>query len=417
MSRRARWLGGISEAFADPNFRIYSVGSLISWITYFIQEIAFSWAAWEATHSPAWLSAIALLTTGTMIALAPLGGALADRHDRFRLALAAYACDAGKACVLAVLAYAHALSLPVICVAAALHGVIHSFSIPASYGMMPRFVAPRRLASAIGVNAAYTQFAVFAGPAIAGWILTHGGVATAFAANVVGYAIYFVTAGLLRTPKGYVQPKPPRRSLGADVAVGVVYVWRHQGLRSLLALGLASDAVSAALYKLTPAYAALVFHGGPGVVALFYGAAGIGATIAALGIARGGLASATPDRVLWAGLGVAVAVALFASAPSLSFAAPAMLLFGASAETRRTGAVALMQAAVDDAQRGRVMSTLFLLTQIAGGLGTLALGGAAGALGLRAPLIAAVASLLGIWLWVYGRRGPISAAFVARALP
>jgi MFS family permease len=413
---RAAWLGGIGEAFSDRNFRIYSVGSLISWITYFIQEIAFSWAAWEATRSPAWLSAIALLTTGTMIALAPLGGALADRHDRFRLALIAYGCDAAKACVLAVLAYANALSLPVICVAAALHGLIHSFSIPASYGMMPRFVAPRRLASAIGVSAAYTQFAVFAGPAIAGWILTHGGVAAAFAANVAGYGIYFATAGLLRTPKGYVQPKPPRRSLRVDIAAGVTYVWRHEGLRSLLALGLASDAVAAALYKMMPAYADLVFRGGPGVVALFYGAAGIGATLAALAIARSGLAGATPQRVVWAGLGVAMAVALFATTPSLSVAVPAMLLFGVAAETRRTGAVAMMQAAVDDAQRGRVMSTLFLLTQIAGGLGTLALGGAAGALGLRAPLIVAVVGLGLVWLWVYGRRGRIAAAFAARAI-
>ena len=57
---------------------------------------------------------------------------------------------------------------------------------------------------------------------------------------------------------------------------------------------------------------------------------------------------------------------------AMSFAA--MLLFGFSQETRRTGTVSIMQAAVDDARRGRVMSSLCLFTQVAGGLGTMAVG-------------------------------------------
>lgn len=290
---RSSWLGGIGDAFADRNFRIYSVGSSVSWITYFVQEIAFSWAAWEATHSPAWLAAVALLNLGAMIVLIPLGGAWADRHDRFRVEIAAYSVDAAKSLVLAVLAFRNPLSLPVICAAALSHGIIHSFSIPATYGMMPRFVASERLASAIGVNAAYTQFAVFAGPALAGWLLLHGGVAAAFTANVAGYAVYFASAALLRTPAGYVQPKLPKRSLAKDVVEGLSYIYRHEGLRALLALGLVADAVSAALYRMAPAYSDLVFHRGVDGVAWIYGAAGLGATMSALLIAHGGVARAT----------------------------------------------------------------------------------------------------------------------------
>ncbi|MFX8410456.1 hypothetical protein ABTL60_19495, partial [Acinetobacter baumannii] len=56
-------LGGIGEAFADRNFRIYSVGSITSWITYYIQDIAFSWVTWEVTHSTVWLAVVAGITT------------------------------------------------------------------------------------------------------------------------------------------------------------------------------------------------------------------------------------------------------------------------------------------------------------------------------------------------------------------
>ena len=118
-------LGGIGEAFSDRNFRIYSVGSVISWITYFIQTIAFSWAAREASRSTTWLAVISLLTVLATVIFIPLGGVLADRHDRLRMAMAAYARDAVKTVVLTGLALTGNLTLPVLCVSAFLHGLIH----------------------------------------------------------------------------------------------------------------------------------------------------------------------------------------------------------------------------------------------------------------------------------------------------
>ena len=115
--------------------------------------------------------------------------------------------------MLTILAATHRIDLTVVCVAAFLHGLIHSFSIPASFGMMPRFVSPQRLASCIAVNAAYTQLAIFVGPAIAGWLLLHGGVAAAFFANVVGYLIYLGNSLLLVTPNGYKQGAPTKASV------------------------------------------------------------------------------------------------------------------------------------------------------------------------------------------------------------
>src|SRR6516164_4530576 len=152
-------LGGIGDALADLNFRLYSVGSIVSWITYLVQQIAFSWATWEIAHSAAWLAVVTFLTTVSNILLLPLGGALADRIDRFRMVVTAYAFDCLKAAALTILAVTGHLTLPVICVCAVLHGVIHAFSVPAAYGMMPRFVARERLSSAIAVSSSYTQFA------------------------------------------------------------------------------------------------------------------------------------------------------------------------------------------------------------------------------------------------------------------
>lgn len=404
-------LGGIGEAFSDRNFRIYSVGSVISWITYFIQTIAFSWAAWEATRSTTWLAVISLLTVLATVLFIPLGGVLADRHDRFRMAMAAYACDAVKTLALTGLALSGNLTLPVLCVSAFLHGLIHSFSIPASFGMMPRFVARDKLAAAIGVNAAYTQFAIFLGPAIAGWILIHWGLAAAFATNAVGYAIYFATMSLLRTPPGYSQPRGAPKSIRHDLFEGARYIIGHRGLSALLLLVLAGDAVSMAVYQMMPAYSDLVLSMGAGGVSMLYSAAGVGATLAALWLAHGGTRRATPANVLWAVSGIALSIGLMASVPSLAVAVVAMLLFGFSGETRRTATASLMQTSIDDIKRGRVMSTLFLFTQVAGGLGTVLVGLAAQGAGLRVPM-AVAAVLLGIvWLIAIRNRQEISLSF------
>jgi hypothetical protein len=120
--------------------------------------------------------------------------------------------------------------------------------------------------------------------------------------------------------------------------------------------------------------------------------------------------------VLWAVLGFAGAVYILAGATALAIALFGMVIFGFSGETRRTGTVALMQSHVDDTQRGRVMSTLFLFTQIAGASGTLLVGLGATWTGLRLPLAVSAILLTLVWVSVFRRRHAISAAFSANAV-
>jgi hypothetical protein len=82
-------LGGVGEAFADRNFRIYSIGSILSWLSFYVQMVAISWTAWELTHSTTWPAIVAVLDIVPNLIFLPLGGVLADRVDRFRMVLAA----------------------------------------------------------------------------------------------------------------------------------------------------------------------------------------------------------------------------------------------------------------------------------------------------------------------------------------
>ncbi len=50
----------------------------------FVHGMALSWVVWTLTHSPIWLSAIALLSALPTLPLAPLAGQVADRFHRHK---------------------------------------------------------------------------------------------------------------------------------------------------------------------------------------------------------------------------------------------------------------------------------------------------------------------------------------------
>jgi MFS family permease len=405
-------LGGIGEAFRDENFRRYSLGSILSWITYFVQAVVVSWTTWELTHSTRWLAIVALLDAAPNVALMPLGGVIADRFDRFRVMLLSYGLAWLQAVALTWLSWTGQLTIERLAALAFLHGAIHAFSIPAQYGLLPRFVERKRLSSAIGVAAAYTQLAVFAGPALAGWLILHFGVVAAFASNVVGYGVFFAFVAFLRKPAGYVQPPASGKSFIGDFLDGLQAIRAHHGILALLALLLLGDASYAAIYQMAPAIADRNLGAGVEGLSAMLASAGAGATIAALWLAQGGAERATPAVVLRAFGGFSVVV--LSLTHGLIAGAIAMFVVGASYETCRTGSVALTQIAIPDALRGRVMSTRFLMLKGAGALGIVATGAAADGWGLRAPLLAGAAFATLACAATYVDRGRIVAAFGAR---
>jgi MFS family permease len=406
-------LGGVGEALGDRNFRIYTIGSVTSWTSFFVQVVAVSWTAWELTGSTTWLAIIALLDIAPNVLLVPFASTLADRMDRFRIVIVSYALALLQALALTVLAYADLLTIWPLAILVFLHGAIHSFSVPAAYGMLPRFVARERLASAIAVNSAYTQFAIVAGPAFAGWLILNHGVAMAFATNVLGYLIYLGSVAFLRTPTDFKQPAQSGQSFLRDLTDGARYIFGHRGISTLLILMLLGDVLAVSLYHMLPAFSASDLGLGVEGMSTILAAYGIGATLAALWLAHGGSARVSPLIVLRAFVIYACAIGALVLMGNLWFAAGAALLWGIAGQIRSTGTIALLQTSIPDEQRGRVMGTEFLLSRIAGGIGTYLVGAAAERHGLQVPMLIAVGVCVVAWGYAYARRRSIQASFVA----
>jgi MFS family permease len=405
------WLGGIAEAFADANFRRYSIGSVVSWLTFFVQAVAISWVTWTLTHSTKWLAIVALLDAVPMSALAPLGGIVADRYDRFRVLMIAYALATLHAVALTVLAYTGRLTVEWLAVLALTHGVIHAFSVPSAFGLLPRFVAPERLSSAIAVASAYTQLGIFVGPALAGWVLVHFGPTVAFASNVAGYGVFFASAARMRTPSTYRPPQSSSKRFLQDLVDGVRAISTHAGIRGLLTLMLFGDSLAGAVRQMLPALADRSLHAGVEGLSTLLACAGVGATLSALWLAQGGRKRLKVGLIMSAFLGYVVGTAGLLIAPTLLIAALAMVARGFCFEICRTGTVGLLQTSLRDELRGRIMSAQFFLQQGANALGVAIIGTVADQWGLQAPVLVGCAAALCFLLTLVSQRERMRAAF------
>lgn len=404
-------LGGIGGAFSERNFRIYTIGSISSWISFFIQLLAINWLTWELTNSTKWLAIITFLDIAPNFVFVPIGSVLADRFDRIRIVVITHILALFQALALAVLALTGQLSIFSLAILVFLHGLIHSFSVPSLYGMLPRVISKKNLSSAIAVNAAYTHLSLFVGPVIAGILIANFHISTAFFANALGYLIYLGSICFLRIPKEEALPQRSNNIL-SDILVGGRHIIRHAGIGPMLLLVFIGNAASYSLYNLLPAFSDVVFERGVNGLTTLMASIGLGAGVGALWLAYQGLSERTTFRVLKSFLVVIISVGLFISTENYLLGIIFIFIVGVGNEIRYTGIETLIQNSVDDDKRGRVMGTYFLINRASDAFGILIIGTAADHFGLFYPLMMMLVVCFAIWFLIFRRRENIHQAFL-----
>ena len=402
---KQRALGGIGVAFADRNFRIYTMGSIASWTSFFVQMVAVAWLTWELTESTLWLALMALLDIVPGVILMPFTGVFADRYDRHKIMIWVCILSLLQAGALAAFSWLGMLGVGLLALLVFIHSVIIAFMVPAMYGVLPRFVAKSALASAIAVSSSYVQVAVFAGPALAGWIISFYGVSWAFFVNALGYLVLTVAFFALRTPAGYVQGEPEPGSVFAQIRDGVVYLIHDRRILSFLVLGVTVNAITHGTFHMLPAYSELILEMGVEGMSIILAVEGLGATAAALWMAHGGERLATTGRVIWSTLVAIIAAAAIICTPNIYGAILLSIVLGVAAEVRKTATMTIVQLSVDEKQRGRVMGTWYMFAQIAGGIGAYGIGQAAVAYGLKLPTVIFAGLCIAVWfiIWINRR--------------
>ncbi|MBU8793422.1 MFS transporter [Micrococcus luteus] len=410
----ARLLVDITPLRVSPAYRRLWLGNTLAYVGTQLTLVAVSLEVFALTGSSFAVGLLGLAALVPLVVAGLYGGAIADRHDRRRVALTSSAVMWLTTVGIAAQAWAGFESVPVLYALVALHSGASGINQPTRGAIIPALVGLPLVPAANALNMMTFSVALMVGPVLGGVLVAAVGYAWTYSIDVVTFlaALYAVW----RLPS-----LPPQRAETATASgtrwglASVVEGLRFLGSRPNLRMTFLADIVAmttAFPRALLPAIGAVVLGGGEAAVGVLLAAMAAGAFLA-------GLFSAPFTRLHAQGWGVYVSILVWGAAVAafggvvwwaqslpdgdprltLAFALAALCMAVGGAADSLSGVFrgSILQSATPDHLRGRLQGVFVVV--VAGGprLGELLTGGASVGLGEGPTLLAGgVLCMLGV---------------------
>jgi hypothetical protein len=332
-----------------------------------------------------------------MLFLAPIAGAITDRGVPLTLQKICQMMAVLHSLALAIFTLGGWIDIWILLFLTIAHGLAHTLHSTSRHAIIPATVPREDMSTAIGVDSSLFNASRFIGPALAGLVIPFAGVGGTFVANVVGSTLFLGTMY-------FMDMAPPnresrgRRGILFDVGESLLYVRGHVGICPLLLIMTAVSILFRPLQDMLPGFAGDVFMSDAVGLAWLTSAMGLGAMGSAVWIALRGRVSGLTSAVVYSFVGLIVGTLGLVSTSALWIGVIFSVLVGFALNTMSTGTQALVQSAVVDSFRGRVMGVYTLIYRGTPAIGALALGGVAEVAGLQWTF--AVAAAVGTLIWV-----------------
>ena len=344
------------RAFAQRDFAWFFAGGLVSSIGTNMQTAALAWVVQGQWHSALRTTAIAFVGVVPMLLLGPLAGVLADRLDRRRLLMATNSALATQALVLwALWARGYGDRYWLLLVLSLVGGLFTAIQTPAWQSLVSQLVPRVDLANAITLNTTQFNIARALGPLFAGVMIETVGAGGAFLANALSYVVVVGALCAIRSPTAV--PLLARdEGTFTQWRAGLRYLTARPGLVTAMAVHTVFALVVPPVVFLIPKLSQDVLHVGAGAYGMLLGTFGIGAVGSAIVLGANDHRT-RPATALSIGLLVGTASFIgLGYGRGLALGIVAMIAFGACYLVVASVDHGAIQAIVDDAHRGRVVS-------------------------------------------------------------
>ena len=349
-----------TSPLATPAFRRLWLGGSISAVGGQLTLVAVMYQVWEATHSPWWSGATAIVSAIPMIVVGLWGGGLVDRGDRRRIVLVATTGQLACSLLLA----AQAAVRPSVAAVFVLLGVQTAFlavSQPATRTFVPRLLPADQVAAGLALSRLGGQAALLGGPALAGVMLGYGGLPVCYLVDAATFvAGMYGVIGL-----------PPMRPLGEvarrgarGVVDGLRFVVGEPIVRGAMITDLAAT-VLAMPVSLFPLINQERFGGDPRTLGLFLSAIALGGAAASVFSGTFTRRSRPGAAMVGAAACWGAALAAFGLATSPWLGLLMLVVAGAADTVSVVSRGTLIQLATPDELRGRI-SSIELIVGISG---------------------------------------------------
>lgn len=356
----------IARPLAERDFRLVWAGESVSLVGDQFHFVALAWLVLSLTGSGLALGTVFIAASIPRAALMLLGGALSDRMAPRSLMLGSNLLRAAVVAVLTVLVLSGRAELWHLVVLGVIFGSVDAIFLPAMNTIVPMLVPSDRLPAANALVQGTAQFAGLIGPAAAGIVIALVGTGPAFAIDAVSFAFAAIMVAAIRggrrsvprqAPMPTVSPDVERTSLLSTIRAGAAYAFADPAIRIIIILTAAFNLAFTGPISVGLAWlASNRFEGGSIAFGFMFAGFGLGALIGAI------LAGSLPapkhqGAVLLTVAGsLGIALAAIGFAPSAVVATLMLAPMGLGIGYINVIAIAWLQARIDPAMLGRVMS-------------------------------------------------------------
>ncbi len=333
------------------NFRIYFTGQAISLLGTWMQRVAQAWLVLELTGSGTAVGTVTAFQFLPILLLAPLGGLIADRHDKRKILYFSQSLAGISAIGLGVVVLAGSVDLWVVYVSAAALGIAAAFDTPARQTFVEEMVGRSQLTNAVSLNSTLVNAARIVGPAIAGLLIVGVGIGWCFIINGISY-ISLIVALLVMDASQLHPPTISARSR-RQLREGFSYVMRNPAVRTPLVLMAVAGLFVYEYQVILPLFARFTFGGDAQTFAAMTSAMGIGAVVGGLLVAS--KVNQSPASLARTGIVFGILQLVLSLAPTLVLAYASLAIVGAASVTFIALGNSTLQLTSEPAMRGRVM--------------------------------------------------------------
>lgn len=365
----------LPPALREPQYRLYALGNLFSLQGMWAQRTVIAWLAWELTHSASWVGVISFLSFAPTLVSGPVFGVLADRADLKRAVILVQTALAVVAAALWLALLSGALDILGLAAIALAQGVTISAHHPTRMALTPRLAPRAALPNAIAISSLNFNLARLTGPAWAG--LAIAGIGADWTAGITVLLFAPVVTILARLSPRPAEGEPSARTgLAAALTEGAAYAWTTPAIRFALLLTSVFAFLVRGFLELLPVMADGVFDRGASGLGALMAAAGAGALLSAIYLASRDVVTEAraPREVIAALFGGYAALAGISLAPSWPMVVALTGFAGVCGTMVGVSLQSVVQLALDDQRRGRVMSLWIMVGIGAAALGSIFLG-------------------------------------------
>ena len=379
--------GGPLRAFGYGQFRIFWIASFLSQVSFAMMLITRGWLVLEMTDSPFLVTAVNAVAMLPAMLLAPFTGVMADRLNRRTILIMGEVATFVILLALSLLVLKELVQVWHVFALSALSGIAFAFIMPTRPAMVPNLVASGDLVNGMALYTMLISASLFAGPAMAGYIIDTRSIGAAF---LIASLLLIPAVGLLlllRLPQPMERSEQaPSGSVLADLSEGVVYVLQRPTLIGFLLLALVIAAFGSSYMTLLPVVARDILDVGPNGLGLLGAWSGIGALVGAFTVAFFSSSRHIKLLLFAGGLGICPLLILFALSSIFAVSLAMVVVVGAVLQIAMTSKITLVQMVAPDYIRGRVMGIRYIILGT-GTLGILLLGVGAEVLGPAVALV------------------------------